>query len=182
VLDISKVEAGQMDVFSERIHIPYLVHELSQTVQPIIKEKNNTFVIDMPEEIGTLIADEVKLQQCLLNLISNAAKFTSNGRITLKLYRKIRNDGLEYIYFETQDTGIGIKTEQIESIFKAFTQADTSTTRKYGGTGLGLTITKSFCQIMGGDISVESEYGKGSCFTIHLPAGNPQEISTVQEA
>lgn len=180
VLDISKIESGQMEVYPVAVEIPYLVKELTQTVQPLIRENKNILHIEMPENIGSLVADEVKLQQCLLNLISNAAKFTKNGQITLRLYRKAWNNGIECFYFEVEDTGIGIKEDQAKVIFKAFTQADTSTTRKYGGTGLGLAITKSFCRIMGGDITVRSEYGKGSCFVMRLPTNiEPQEEPTV---
>jgi signal transduction histidine kinase len=169
VLDISKIESGQMEVYPVTVKISHLVKELTQTVHPLIRENGNVLHLEMPEDVGTLVADEVKLQQCLLNLISNAAKFTKNGQITLRLYRKTWSNGIECFYFEVEDTGIGIQKDQIKAIFKAFTQADTSTTRQYGGTGLGLAITKSFCQIMGGDVSVESEYGTGSCFTMRLP-------------
>ena len=169
VLDISKIESGQMEVYPVTVKISHLVKELTQTVHPLIRENGNVLHLEMPEDVGTLVADEVKLQQCLLNLISNAAKFTKNGQITLRLYRKTWTNGIECFYFEVEDTGIGIQKDQIKAIFKAFTQADTSTTRQYGGTGLGLAITKSFCQIMGGDVSVESEYGTGSCFTMRLP-------------
>lgn len=179
VLDISKIEAGQMEVYPVTVNIGYLVKDLKQTVQPLIRENRNTLHIEIPDKVGNLVADEVKLQQCLLNLISNAAKFTKDGEITLRLYRKAWNNGIECFYFEVEDTGIGIKVEQTKSIFQAFTQADTSTTRKYGGTGLGLAITKSFCQIMGGDITVTSEYGKGSCFKMRLPTDiKPQEEAT----
>lgn len=169
VLDISKIESGQMEIYPVPVEIPFLIKELSQTVRPLVQENGNTLHIDMPNDIGVLVTDEVKLQQCLLNLISNAAKFTHDGEITLRLYRKAWNNGIECFYIEVEDTGIGIKEEQTKTIFKAFTQADTSATRKFGGTGLGLAITKSFSQIMGGDINVHSTSGKGSCFTMRLP-------------
>ena len=138
VLDISKIESGQMEVYPVTVKISHLVKELTQTVHPLIRENGNVLHLEMPEDVGTLVADEVKLQQCLLNLISNAAKFTKNGQITLRLYRKTWSNGIECFYFEVEDTGIGIQKDQIKAIFKAFTQADTSTTRQYGGTGLGL--------------------------------------------
>ncbi|WPJ93975.1 ammonium transporter [Coraliomargarita algicola] len=176
VLDISKIESGQMEVYPVVVDIKHLVKELKQTVQPLIRENNNTLIVEIPDNVGKLVADEVKLQQCLLNLISNAAKFTQDGTISLRLYRKAWNNGIECFYFEVEDTGIGMKEEQTKMIFQAFTQADTSTTRKYGGTGLGLAITKSFCQIMGGDITVTTQLGKGSCFKMRLPTDvQPQE-------
>jgi len=169
VLDISKIESGQMEVYPVPVKISQLVKDLTQTVRPLILQNGNVFNVEMAEDIGILVADEVKLQQCLLNLVSNAAKFTKDGQITLRLYRKTWNNGMESLYLEVEDTGIGIHKDQTQAIFEAFTQADTSTTRQYGGTGLGLAITKSFCQIMGGDVTVKSEYGKGSCFTMRLP-------------
>ncbi len=176
VLDISKIESGQMEVYTVAVEIPFLIKELSQTVRPLVKENGNALNIEMSDEIGVLVTDEVKLQQCLLNLISNAAKFTKDGEITLRLYRKAWNNGIECFYIEVEDSGIGIKEEDLKTIFKAFTQADTSATRQYGGTGLGLAITRSFCRIMGGDVTVKSTYGKGSCFTMRLPANlEPQE-------
>lgn len=176
VLDISKIESGQMDVYPVSVEIEYLVKTLVHTVQPLIKENGNTLTVEMPPNIGVLVVDEMKFQQCLLNLISNAAKFTSNGNITLRLYRKAWNNGIECFYAEVEDTGIGLKEEQMKMIFKAFTQADESTTRQYGGTGLGLAITKSFCQVMGGDINVRSKYGEGACFSMRLPTNiEPEE-------
>lgn len=176
VLDISKIESGQMEVYPVAVEIPYLIKELSQTVRPLVQENGNELKVEMSDKIGVLVTDEVKLQQCLLNLISNAAKFTKNGEITLRLYRKAWNNGIECFYIEVADTGIGIKEEDMKSIFKAFTQADTSATRQFGGTGLGLAITRSFCRIMGGDVTVKSTYGSGSCFTMRLPTNlEPQE-------
>ncbi|MGZ0707698.1 ammonium transporter [Coraliomargarita sp. W4R53] len=182
VLDISKIESGQIEVYPTAVDIPKLVKELKQTVQPLINEKQNTLYIELADDVRVLVTDEVKLQQCLLNLISNAAKFTTGGEITFRIYRKAWNNGIECHYFEVDDSGIGIKAEQIKSIFQAFTQADTSTTREYGGTGLGLAITKSFCQMMGGDISVTSKYGEGSCFRMRLPSDTkPQELPIILE-
>lgn len=170
VLNISKLESGKMEVFPAPIDILLLVKGLSKTVHPLILENNNTLNLEIQNQIGTLITDEVKLQQCLLNLISNAAKFTKNGQINLRIYRKIVGKDKEFFYIEVQDTGIGIKKVDLEAIFDAFTQADSSPTRQYGGTGLGLSITKNFAEILGGDLSVKSKYGKGSCFTLRLPS------------
>jgi signal transduction histidine kinase len=116
-----------------------------------------------------MYADATRIRQCLLNLLSNACKFTDQGTITLKADRQV-HQGREWFVFRVSDTGIGMTAEQLQKLFSRFTQADASTTRKYGGTGLGLAITKGFCQIMGGDITVESELGKGSAFTMYLPA------------
>ncbi|MDQ8195984.1 ammonium transporter [Coraliomargarita sp. SDUM461004] len=170
VLDISKIESGKIDVNITSVNVYSLIQKLEQTVLPLIGENKNQLHIEIADGIGSIQTDEIKLQQCLLNLISNAAKFTDNGHITLRAYRRNNSDNLEYCYFEVEDTGIGIQHTQTKTIFQAFTQADSSTTRQYGGTGLGLTITQSFCQILGGEISLSSDYGKGSCFTMRIPS------------
>lgn len=187
ILDISKIEAGRMEVYLETFDIAGLIYEVSATVQPLIDKNNNTLQVNCEGEIGSMHADLTKVRQILFNLLSNAAKFTENGRISLSI-KKIQiaseagsqdvadllalNGVLNTkmaILFEVSDTGIGMTEEQREKVFQAFTQADASTTRKYGGTGLGLAITRHFCQMMGGDISVNSELGKGSTFTAQLP-------------
>lgn len=168
VLDISKIESGQLEIHLEPIDVNDLVHRLAQTVKPLVRENHNELTIVAPEEIDILVIDEIKLQQCLLNLISNATKFTDNGKITLTLDRR-EIDDRPWMIFTVEDTGIGMTEAQMQNIFEAFTQADTSTTRKYGGTGLGLAITRSFCRLMGGEITVTSQPGVGSAFTITLP-------------
>jgi len=169
VLDISKIESGRLEIHLEPIEATDLVARLGQTVKPLVRENHNTMVIKAPESMDIFVADEIKLQQCLLNLISNATKFTEDGTITLTLRETQSDRGRRLIIFEVADTGIGMTTEQMQNIFEAFTQADTSTTRKYGGTGLGLAITRSFCRMMGGEIDVSSAPGQGSTFTITLP-------------
>lgn len=168
VLDFSKVEAGRMGLYVETFEISMMIEEVIMTIQPLIDKNNNTLKIQQSEHIGTMHSDVTKIRQCLFNLLSNAAKFTEQGEIILSI-EKIDEMGEKWILLAVSDTGIGMTSEQVGKLFQAFTQADASTTRKYGGTGLGLVITKQFCQMMGGDISVTSEFGKGSTFTMRLP-------------
>ncbi|WP_299493023.1 DAHL domain-containing protein [Acaryochloris sp. IP29b_bin.137] len=165
VLDLSKVEAGRMDLYLESFAIAPMVNTIATTLQPIAEKQSNTITLECPKDIGTLYADQTKVRQSLYNLLSNACKFTESGNISLT----VSEDAGEEVVFSIKDTGIGMTPEQLEKVFKAFTQADASTTRKYGGTGLGLTITKQFIEMMGGHISVTSQYGYGTEFTIHLP-------------
>ncbi len=169
ILDLSKVEAGKMQLCVERFEIEDLIEEVASTVQPLVQKNSNRLVIDCPEKLGTMQADLNKTRQILFNLLSNAGKFTERGTITLDVRRQSVGDE-SWIQFRVCDTGIGMTTEQTGKLFQAFSQADASTTRKYGGTGLGLAISRSFCQIMGGDIRVESTLGIGSTFTLRLPA------------
>jgi signal transduction histidine kinase len=168
VLDLSKIEAGKLDMFLEKFNLPALVGYVASTVRPLVEQNRNTLTVDCPEEIGSMYADLTRVRQILFNLLSNAAKFTKDGAITLRVSRQQPDD--DCIVFEVSDTGIGISPEQIQGLFKEFSQADPSTTRKYGGTGLGLALCRRFCQMMGGDIAVSSELGKGSTFTVRLPA------------
>ncbi|NJR65848.1 MAG: PAS domain-containing protein [Leptolyngbyaceae cyanobacterium CRU_2_3] len=190
ILDISKIEAGKMDLYLETFELEHVIFEVESTIQPLIKQNHNTLNIICSDNLGSMHADLTKLRQALFNLLSNAAKFTENGTITLAVTRGKRleeigndldndldNDSLvahsssqkDWITFGVTDTGIGMSLEQMSRVFQAFTQADASTTRKYGGTGLGLAISRHFCQMMGGDITVRSEVGNGSTFTICLP-------------
>ena len=169
VLDLSKIEAGKMHLYLEDVKVNLLVDDVISIIRPMAKKNDNQLEVDCSEGIGTLKVDIMKLRQSLLNLLSNAVKFTAGGKISLQVYREIV-DNEEWIKFTVKDTGIGLSEEQMESLFSAFSQADMSTTRRYGGTGLGLTISQKFCRLMGGEISVESELGKGSIFTISLPA------------
>jgi signal transduction histidine kinase/putative methionine-R-sulfoxide reductase with GAF domain len=163
ILDLSKIEAGRMDLYPETFSLAELVQEVRSLALPLVARNDNELVVEVDPDIGEMYADRTKLKQALLNLLSNAAKFTDHGTIT---WRIAAADGL--IVFSISDTGIGMTEEQIGRLFRAFSQADASTTRKYGGTGLGLAITKQFAQMMGGDISVESAPGKGSTFTISI--------------
>jgi len=169
VLDLSKIEAGKMTLFLETFSVNEMVQEAASTIQPLLEKNSNKLEIVCPEDGGSMRADLTKVRQTLFNLFSNAAKFTEKGRITLTVARRHTESG-ERISFAVSDTGIGMTEEQLSKLFMAFTQADASTTRKYGGTGLGLVISRKFCQMMGGDISVSSVHGEGTTFTVDLPA------------
>jgi CheY-like chemotaxis protein/nitrogen-specific signal transduction histidine kinase len=169
ILDLSKIEAGKMEVHLETFRIGHLVADAADVLRPLIEQKSNRLVVDCAEDLGAMQADRIKVRQCLLNLLSNANKFTERGTVTLCARRKQRH-GEERIIVSVTDTGIGMTTEQMGKLFRPFTQADSSTARKHGGTGLGLALTKQFCQIMGGNVGVTSEPGVGSTFTIDLPA------------
>lgn len=168
ILDVSKLEAGKTTIYLEKFDVPSMINYVKDIISPNIQKNNNKFHLEFPENIGEMYSDFMKLKQGILNLLSNAAKFTENGTISLIIEEtKIRNR--EFIRFSVKDTGCGITPEQIEKLFKPFTQADSSTTRKYGGTGLGLTITKQFIEMLGGLVHVESKAGLGSTFSITLP-------------
>ncbi len=169
VLDLSKIEAGKVELYLETFQVGRLIEEVVSTVQPLVEEKANTLEVCCAEDLGSMYADLTKVRQGLLNLLSNAAKFTEEGQIRLEATREAVN-GVDWIKLSVSDTGIGMSAEQMGKLFQAFTQADASTTRQYGGTGLGLVITRHYCQMMEGDISVRSELGVGSTFTIELPA------------
>ncbi|WP_182085304.1 response regulator [Aureimonas sp. ME7] len=176
VLDLSKVESGKMDIFAETFDVAELVRDVATTAQKLVEKKNNQLSVEIEGEVGTLHSDVTKLRQILLNLLSNAAKFTQGGDITLRVRRK----GDE-VSFAVHDTGIGMTPEQLDRLFQRFSQADASTTRKYGGTGLGLSLTKAFSAMLGGDVSVESQKGQGSTFTLRLPVAIPGP-AVVEEA
>ncbi|CAN5435268.1 hypothetical protein BH09VER1_BH09VER1_52100 [soil metagenome] len=168
VLDLSKIEAGKMTLYVEAFDVKAMLGDVTSTIQPLIEKNGNTLAIKAPENLGTMRADLTKVRQTLFNLLSNAAKFTEKGTLTVETRRELA-DGVERMVFIVRDTGIGMTPEQLGKLFQAFSQADASTTRKYGGTGLGLVISKRFCRMMGGDIAVESEHGKGTAFTFWLP-------------
>lgn len=170
ILDLSKIEAGRMELYLETFNIYGVMEEIGFTVAPLMDKNANEFIVECDTEIGLMHADLTKVRQALLNLLSNASKFTEKGKVTLSVTRELDDSHLEWVRFAVRDTGIGMTMAQMQEVFKEFTQADASTTRKYGGTGLGLTISRRFCQMMGGDILVESEYGEGTTFTVLLPA------------
>jgi signal transduction histidine kinase len=170
ILDLSKIEAGRMALFLETFDIATMLRDVVTTVQPLVEKNANTLVVQCADNLGTMRADLTKVRQALFNLLSNACKFTKQGTVRLEAARAA-GDGMERVSFRVRDTGIGITPEQMGKLFQAFSQAEASTTRQYGGTGLGLAITRKFCQMMGGDVTVESEVGKGSTFTIELPTG-----------
>ncbi len=185
ILDLSKIEAGKMDIHLETFNISKLVEEMASTIQPIVAKNTNTLVLHIAENIGAMHSDLTKVRQGVLNLLSNACKFTEQGSIELYVTRDMV-DGIAWVSFRVRDTGIGLNPDQMEKLFTEFQQADTSTTRKYGGTGLGLAITRRFCQMLGGNTTVESAMGQGSTFTFRLPAEavKPEEHteSTTAEA
>jgi signal transduction histidine kinase/CheY-like chemotaxis protein len=169
VLDLSKIEAGKMDLYVETFAIAGLAEEVINILKPLADQNGNQLKLDFPPDIGSMRADHVKVRQSLFNLISNACKFTHNGDVRVTIARS-SVDGHDWIEFAVRDTGIGMTREQLEKIFDPFTQADASTTRKYGGTGLGLALSRRFARMMGGEIKVESEKGKGSTFRLRIPA------------
>lgn len=172
VLDLSKVESGKMEAFPEYIDLCDMIDEVSATAHPLIEKNNNTLIIDRGDNLGIAYQDLTKLRQNLFNLLSNAAKFTHDGEITLHVSRAEYN-GDDWLTISVSDTGIGIAEDRIDHVFEEFAQADSSTTRDYGGTGLGLAITRRFCKLLGGDLTARSEVGKGSTFTILIPANLP---------
>jgi signal transduction histidine kinase len=169
ILEIARIEAGKMELHLETFDIASMLREVVRAMQPWAEEKANTLEVRCADGLGTMRADLTKVRQSLLNLLSNACKFTERGTITLTVSREARPPA-DLVTFRVSDTGIGMTSEQLAKLFQPFTQADASTTRKYGGAGLGLAISRRFCQMMGGDMIVESEVGKGSTFTIRLPA------------
>jgi signal transduction histidine kinase len=168
ILDLSKIEAGRMELQLEDFALAPLIDNVVKTIEPLAAKNANQVAVSCDAAIGTLHADQMRLRQALLNLMSNANKFTDRGTITVEA-RQAQENGRDWVAIGVADTGIGMTPEQMGKLFQEFSQADASTTRKYGGTGLGLAISKRFCQMMGGDITVESDPGRGSTFTIRLP-------------
>ena len=164
VLDISKIEADRVEIYAEDFDVADVVRDVAATVEGLIAKKGNALELALAEDVGTAHTDVTKLRQCLINLLSNAAKFTENGRITLGVTRDA-----ERLHFAVTDTGIGMSDEQVGRLFERFAQADASTTRRFGGTGLGLSITRAFAEMLGGSIAVESRAGMGTTFTLTLP-------------
>jgi signal transduction histidine kinase/CheY-like chemotaxis protein len=172
VLDLSKIESGKMEAFAEHINLDSLIDEVSATAQPLMGKNGNKLAIERDGPLGSAHQDLTRLRQMLFNLLSNAAKFTHDGTVTLHVNRA-EQAGVDWLTFAVSDTGIGIAEDKLGHVFEEFAQADDSTTRDYGGTGLGLAISQRFCQLLGGDLSVHSELGEGSTFTIRIPATLP---------
>jgi adenylate cyclase len=168
ILDLSKIEAGRMDLHLETFQLLPVIKDVAKTIEPMATKNSNRIEIDCPADLGTLHADQTRFRQSLLNLASNANKFTEKGIITIAAQQRHEN-GHEWLTLAVTDTGIGMTAEQMSRLFQEFSQASSATASKYGGTGLGLAISRRFCQMMGGDIMVESEPGRGSTFTIRLP-------------
>jgi signal transduction histidine kinase/DNA-binding response OmpR family regulator len=169
ILDLSKIEAGKMDLYVEPFEVQAVVTDVVSTIKPLVQKNGNTLEVHVDETVGTMRADLTKLRQSLFNLLSNASKFTKNGLITLSAKRET-DAGTDTVVFSISDTGIGMSPEQLSKLFQAFSQAHATANQEFGGTGLGLVITRQFCQLMGGDVSVESASGKGTTFTVRLPA------------
>ena len=168
ILDLSKIEAGKIELFLEEFSLDELVEQVVTSVQPMVDRNGNQIIVDCPVDAGQMVADQLRVRQILFNLISNAAKFTEKGTITLKVRREDA-DGTDRVVVEVCDSGIGMSILQLDRVFEPFRQADATTTKRYGGTGLGLTICQRFCQMMGGSIQAESEEGVGTCFKVRLP-------------
>jgi signal transduction histidine kinase len=172
ILDLSKIEAGRMELNLGSFPLPPLIDEVVKTIEPLAAKNGNQIVVQRDPTIGTMHADQMRLRQALLNLMSNANKFTEKGTVTIAAHQGQEN-GRNWVTLSVADTGIGMTSEQMGKLFQEFSQASSKTASKYGGTGLGLVISRKFCQMMGGDITVASEPGKGSVFTVRLPGGIP---------
>jgi adenylate cyclase len=171
ILDLSKIEAGRLELTLQTVQLAPLIDEVIETARQLAEQNKNRLAVEAQENLGTLTVDPMRLRQILLNLLSNACKFTKQGDVKLRA-RRVRN-GRDWIELAVADSGIGMTPEQQAKLFQEFTQADSSTAQRFGGTGLGLAITRKLARIMGGDVTVTSEPGKGSVFTVRLPGGTP---------
>ncbi len=171
ILDLSKVEAGRMEVVHEDVDVPKLVHEVAATVEPLMSKRGNRLELELEEGLGMAHLDGHKVKQILLNLLSNAAKFTTDGRVLLRV--RMPRGGPGRVSFSVIDSGVGMTAQQLDRVFEPFTQAERTTSRHHGGTGLGLTITRRLCELMGGTIRAESTVGEGSRFSFWLPLEPP---------
>jgi signal transduction histidine kinase len=169
VLDLSKIEAGKLELNPQTVQLAPLIEEVIGTARQLAEQNQNRLLVEAQDNLGTLTVDPMRLRQILLNLLSNAFKFTKEGEVTLRARRVA--DGRDWIEFAVADTGIGMTAEQQAKLFEEFTQADATTAQRFGGTGLGLAITRKLARLMGGDVTVASEPGKGSVFTVRLPGG-----------
>ena len=181
ILDLSKIEAGRMELHLDSFALAPLIEDVVKTIEPMATKNGNRLLIDCPADLGTIRADQTRFRQSLLNLASNANKFTEKGTITIAAHQAQEN-GRDWIMLTVTDTGIGMTAEQMGKLFQEFSQASSTTASKYGGTGLGLVISRRFCQMMGGDITVESEPGRGSTFTVRLPriVDAPKEVAAAK--
>jgi adenylate cyclase len=169
ILDLSKIEAGKLELNPEPVNLARLIDEVIGTAGQLAEKNKNRLIVEAQENLGALTADPMRLKQILLNLLSNACKFTKEGEVKLAA-RRVSN-GSNFVEFAVSDTGIGMTPEQQAKLFEEFSQADAATAQRFGGTGLGLAITRKLARMMGGDVTVTSEHGKGSVFTVRLPAG-----------
>jgi len=172
ILDLSKIEAGKMDIVNTVVDVQQLITDVTTTIRPLLEKNGNQLQVTLPDPSGSTFTDATRLSQCLLNLLSNSSKFTENGTIYLRVTREANGED-RWIHYEVRDTGIGMTEEQVTHLFQDYTQSDPSITKKYGGTGLGLVISRMLCKLMGGDITASSEMEKGSTFVIRLPDRTP---------
>ena len=176
ILDISKIEAGKLQLEMQVFDVSMILDEINETIQPLASQNSNTFTVNVAPDLSPVHADCTRLKQCLLNLLSNACKFTQAGEVDFSITQE-QVHGQEFVVFRVADTGVGLSDDQAARLFQPFSQADASTTRKFGGTGLGLAITKNLCEAMGGSIDLQSQLGAGSTFTIRLPAATSMSTS-----
>jgi signal transduction histidine kinase len=181
ILDLSKIEAGKMDLVREVVSIASVIDEVTTTAESLVRKNGNEFIVEAEADPGYVLADPLKLRQVLLNLLSNAAKFTHDGRITLRVSRE-SNEGQPRVIFDVSDTGIGMTAEQQAKLFQPFQQADAQTSVKYGGTGLGLALSRRFCRMMGGDIAMTSQPDVGTTFSVHIPSVALEAAAEVEGA
>jgi PAS domain S-box-containing protein len=171
ILDMSKIEAGRMEIFNSQFSVQELIDDVLTTIQPLIAKNGNTLELNLPPDLGQICTDRTKLHQILLNLLSNATKFTEEGTIALEIQLVTDSDqGDQTYHFRISDTGKGIPEEKLNQLFQPFVQVDSSLTRKHGGSGLGLAISYKFCQMMGGNLRLESKLGQGTTLYLSLPA------------
>ena len=168
VLDLTSIESDKLNASVQTVAVSEIIRDVAATAAPLIAKKHNQLTTEMAKDLGAIETDPLKMRQCILNLLSNAAKFTSHGTIKL-LVRKTGSNANERLIIEVSDTGIGMSQESLSRIFQNFSQAELDTTQKFGGTGLGLALTQRFCKLMGGTVSVDSELGTGTTFIIELP-------------
>jgi signal transduction histidine kinase/DNA-binding response OmpR family regulator/flagellar biosynthesis chaperone FliJ len=183
ILDVSRIEAGKLELHLESVGIPPLIEEVVGTARPLAEQNKNVLTVECPRDLPPIETDAMRLRQIILNLLGNACKFTKSGNVKLQVAMAL-HQGQQFLEIAVIDTGIGMTAEQMSRLFEEFSQADASTERQYGGTGLGLSITHRLCQMMGGDVTVSSEPGKGSTFTVRLPfaAGGVAEPAAARAA
>jgi signal transduction histidine kinase len=182
VLDLSRIEAGKLALYPEHVEIETLLNDAVTTTEHLIRQNNNRIHLEVAEDVKAIYSDPLRFRQIVLNLLTNASKFTQDGDIHIRAHSETLQDG-DWLVMQVSDTGIGIDAVFLDKLFVEFAQEDSSATRKFGGTGLGLTISQRLCSMMGGDISVESTVGVGTTFTVRLPAipGRYKEIENVED-
>jgi signal transduction histidine kinase len=169
VLDLSKIEAEKTELVAQSFDLVGFIDDVGATCRPLVINNGNDFIVERDDALGNVLGDATKLRQATLNLLSNAGKFTKNGRVVMSVKRE-QGDSRDWISIAVRDTGIGISPTNLRKLFQDFNQAEASTASRYGGTGLGLALSRNLCRMMGGEITVESEVGQGSCFTMRFPA------------